>query len=100
MQAPASTDMVWFLDSGCSNHMTGIEDLFASLSRNGNGGFVMIGDGKKCKVIGRGTIGKHPQTILEDVDLVEGLAHNLLSVAQLCSKGFCVTFFDNVVHII
>ena len=66
----------------------------------GNGGYVIIGDGKKCKVIGRGTIGKHPQTILEDVALVEGLAHNLLSVAQLCSKGFCVSFFDNVVHII
>ena len=61
---------------------------------------MMIGDGKKCKVIGRGTIGKHPHTILYDVDLVEGLAHNLLSVAQLCSKGFCVSFFNNVVHII
>ena len=60
----------------------------------------MIGDGKKCKVIGRGTNGKYSQTILEDVDLVEGLTHNLLSVAQLCSKGFRVSFFDNVVHII
>ena len=98
MQAPS--DMVWFLDSGCSNHMTGRVDLFASLSRNTNGGAVMIGDGKKCKVIGRGTIGKHPLTILEDVDLVEGLAHNLLSVGQLCSKGFRVSFFDNVVHIL
>ena len=39
-----------------------------------------------------GTIGKHPQTILYDVDLVEGLAHNLLSVAQLCSKGFVCVF--------
>ena len=60
----------------------------------------MIGDEKKCKVIGRGTIGKHPLNILEDVYLVEGLAHNLLSVGQLCSKGFRVSFFDNVVHIL
>ena len=45
-------------------------------------------------------MGKHPHTTLDDVDLVEGLAHNLLSVAQLCSKGFRVSFFDNVVHII
>ena len=92
--------MVWFLDSGCSNHMTGRADLFASLLRDGNGGAVTIGDGKKCKVIGQGTIGKHPQTVLHDVDLVEGLAHNLLSVAQLCSKGYKVSFFNNVVHII
>ena len=80
--------------------MTGREDIFASLSRNAGGGYVMIGDGKKCKVIRRGIIGKHPQTILHDVDLVEGLAHNLLSVGQLCSKGFNVSFFNNEVHII
>ena len=65
--------------------MTGRADLFASLSRTESGGVVTIGDGKKCKVIGKGTIGKHPATVIDNVDFVEGLAHNLLSVGQLCS---------------
>ena len=75
-------------------------DLFASLSKTTNGGAVMTGDRKKCKEIGKGTIGKHHFTILENVDLVEGRAHNLLSIGQLCSKGYRVSFFNNNVHIL
>ena len=100
MREAAPSDSVWYLDSGCSNHMTGRADLFASLSKCTTGGAVTIGDGKKCKVIGKGTIGKHPFTVLENVDLVEGLTHNLLSIGQLCSRGFRVSFFNNNVHIL
>ena len=61
---------------------------------------VTIGDGKKCKVIGKWTIGKHPATVIENVDFAEGLAHNLLSVGQLCSMGFTLSFFNNNAHIL
>ena len=90
LQAP--NDQVWILDSGCSNHMTGNKSFFTSLSRVKDGGAVTIGDGNRCKIIGKGTIGKDPHTVIENVNLVEGLAHNLLSIAQICSVGFKVVF--------
>ena len=79
LQAP--NDQVWILDSGCSNHMTGNKSFFTSLSRVKDGGAVTIRDGNRCRIIGKGTIGKDPHTVIENVNLVEGLAHNLLSIA-------------------
>ena len=90
LQAP--NDQVWILDSGCSNHMTGNKSFFTSLSRVTHGGAVTIGDGNRCKIVGKCTIGKDPNTVIENVNLVEGLTHNLLSIAQLCSVGFKVVF--------
>ena len=90
LQAP--NDQVWVLDSGCSNHMTGNKNFFISLSKVTHGGMVTIGDGNRCKIVGKGTIGKNSNTVIENVNLVEGLTHNLLSIAQLCSNGFKVVF--------
>ena len=95
----APNDQVWILDSGCSNHMTGNESSFTSLSRIKGGGLVTIGDEKRCKILGKGKIGKEPNVVIENVDLVEGLSHNLLSMAQLCSNGYKVVFVDNNVLI-
>ena len=62
-------------------------------------GAVTIGDGNKCKVIGIGTIGKSPNTVLRNVNCVEGLTHNLLSVGQLCNIGYRIVFYKNEVSI-
>ena len=70
--------------------MTGNKSFFSSLSRVKEGGVVTIGDGNRCRIIGKGNIGKNPHVVIENVNLVEGLAHNLLSVAQLCSIGYKV----------
>ena len=80
--------------------MTGRKDLFASMSSVQGGGAVTIGDGNRCKVIGIGTIGKSPNTVLENVNCVEGLTHNLLSVGQLCNIGYRIAFYDNEVNIV
>ena len=90
LQAP--NDQVWILDSGCSNHMMANKSFFTSLSRVKDGGAVTIGDGDQCKIIVKGTIGKDPNTVIENVNLVEGLAHNLLSIAHICPVGFKVVF--------
>ena len=71
LQAP--NDQVWILDNGCSNHMTGNKSFFTSLSRVTNGGAVTIGDGNRCRIIGKGTIGKDPNTVIENVYLVDKL---------------------------
>ena len=60
---------------------------------------VTIGDGKRCRIIRKGNIGKNPNVVIENVNLVEGLAHNLLSVAQLCSIGYKVLFENDIVCI-
>ncbi|KAL6973691.1 hypothetical protein U1Q18_027878 [Sarracenia purpurea var. burkii] len=48
-----STKAKWFLDSGCSRHMTGNASFFSSLKTKDRGQ-VTFGDNKKGKVIGIG----------------------------------------------
>ncbi|RVW62830.1 putative mitochondrial protein [Vitis vinifera] len=43
----------WFLDSGCSRHMTGDESKFAFLTKR-KGGYVTFGDNAKGRIIGQG----------------------------------------------
>ncbi|XP_057996536.1 uncharacterized protein LOC131175873 [Hevea brasiliensis] len=79
----------WYIDSGCSRHMTGNKGKFSSLTLREEG-YVKFGDKSKAKIIGCGTIGKNP--CIENVALVQGLKYNLLSVSQLCDNGFKVVF--------
>src|ERR1044072_6548919 len=45
----------WYLDNGCSRHMTGEKHLFQKLELK-PGGVVGFGDNQKGKIIGSGTI--------------------------------------------
>ncbi|KAL5563974.1 hypothetical protein UlMin_033721 [Ulmus minor] len=57
------------------------------------GGNVTFGDNGKGSIIGKGTVGNSSfPSLIEDVLLVENLNYNLLSVSQLCDKGFKVVF--------
>ena len=79
------------MDNGCSRHMTGDESKFAFLTRR-KGGYVTFGDNGKGRIIGNGSIGNNSSSLIENVLLVDGLKHNLLSISQLCDKGFKVIF--------
>ena len=46
----------------------------------------------KGKLKELGTIGNKSFIFIENVLLVNGLKHNLLSISQLCYKGFKVVF--------
>ena len=81
----------WFLDRGCSRHMTEDESKFAFLTKK-NRGYVTFGDNAKGRIIGQGNIGNGISSLIESVLLVDGLKHNLLSISQLCYKGFKVIF--------
>ena len=81
------------MDSGCSRHMTGNQSKFVNLSKK-NGGLVTFGD-NKGKIIGKSTIGNDSFTFIENIWLVDGLKHDLLSISQLCDKGFRVVFDKN-----
>ena len=73
---------VWYLDSGCSRHMTGNKALFTHFE-DYNGGSVRFGNGGKAKVIGKGTVSIPGMTKLKDVYLVDGHKTKLLSISQL-----------------
>ncbi|KAH9769110.1 hypothetical protein KPL71_011871 [Citrus sinensis] len=82
----------WYLDSGCSRHMTGNYAWFSSFTKIENGGDVSFGDNSKGKILGIGNVGKVSSTLIENVCLVENLKHNLISISQLCDKGYKVIF--------
>jgi hypothetical protein len=46
---------LWYLDSGCSKHMTGDKTLLKEVQM-GRGGRITYGDGSQSKVIGKGII--------------------------------------------
>ena len=56
------------------------------------GGFVIYGDNNKGRILGVGNIGNSLTISKENVLYVEGLKHNLLSISQLCDKGFKIVF--------
>jgi len=82
------------LDSGCSRYMTGDKSNFLSLIAF-DGGRVAFKNDKSGKIVGVGKIGKLLFHSIENVYLVNGLQHNLLSVSQLCDKGNHVGFSSN-----
>jgi len=81
----------WFVDSGCSRHMTGEKSYFLSLAAT-QGGSVAFDNGKSGIMVGIGKIGESPSHFIDGVYLVDGLKHNMLSVSQLCDKYNLVVF--------
>nr|CAN69096.1 hypothetical protein VITISV_025437 [Vitis vinifera] len=85
----------WYLDSGCSHHMTGNKSLFTSFTEF-DGGNVTFGDGNMAGVKGKGTICAPNIPNLEEVLYVEGLKANLISISQMCENEFNVQFSQNL----
>jgi hypothetical protein len=81
----------WYIDSGCSSHMTRDQDKFISLKRKG--GNVAFGDYSFAKILGEGVVELGRKNVKEkNVLLVEHLNHNLLSVSKMCDQGYTLTF--------
>ena len=74
--------------------MTGEKSNFLSLAAT-QGGSVAFGNGKSGSIVGIGKIGESLSHFIEDVYLVDGFKHNLLSVFQLCDKDNLVVFTSN-----
>ena len=88
------------LDSGCSNHMTGEMDLFASIEYdNIPKETIVFGDYTKGEVIGLGKIALSHDNAITNVYLVKTLGYNLLLVSQLCGMGYNCLFTNGGVTI-
>jgi hypothetical protein len=82
----------WYIDSGFSKHMMGDKGKFLSLSeiksRN-----ITFGNDAPGKIKGKGMVSlSNGKGKAQDVLLVDGMKHNLLSVSQMCDRGCEVLF--------
>jgi hypothetical protein len=76
----------WYIDSGFSKHMTGDKGKFLSLSES-KSGTVTFGNDAPGKIKGKGMVSlSNGKGKAQDVLLVDGLKHNLLSVSQMCDN--------------
>ena len=73
--------------------MTGNKALLSEYVEKA-GPSVSYGDGSTGKTLGYGNINLG-NVIITNVALVSGLKHDLLSVSQLCDRGYFVNFNDN-----
>ena len=77
----ARDSCLWYLDSGCSKHMTGNKALFKTLFE-GKIGTDTFGDGNKSMIRGIGTVDIPRLLVFEDVWYVDKLKVNLLNIVR------------------
>ena len=82
---------LWYLDSGCSRHMTGDRSLF-KVFKSKKCGNITFGDGSKSHIKGKGIILVPKLPNIANVLYVEGLRVNLLNISQICDQDFMVLF--------
>ncbi|GJT48909.1 retrovirus-related pol polyprotein from transposon TNT 1-94 [Tanacetum coccineum] len=83
----------WIKDSGCSKHMTGNRKLFSTYKAY-NRGNIIFGSNLRGNIIGKGTISNDSLNI-DNVEHVDNLGFNLLSIGQICNNKCRVTFSDH-----
>ncbi|RVW92788.1 Retrovirus-related Pol polyprotein from transposon TNT 1-94 [Vitis vinifera] len=93
---------LWYIDTGCSNHMCGDKSAFSDLDETFRNS-VTFGDNSKVSVMGKGSVRIHSKEksdqIISNVFFVPDLKTNLLSVGQLQEKGYEIFIKDGVCRI-
>nr|GFA04424.1 integrase, catalytic region, zinc finger, CCHC-type, peptidase aspartic, catalytic [Tanacetum cinerariifolium] len=87
----------WYLDSGCSKHMTRDRSQLVNFIQKFLG-TVKFGNGHVVKIMGYGDYQIGNATISQ-VYYVEGLGHNLFSVGQFCDSDLEVAFCQHTCFI-
>ncbi|GKE19342.1 retrovirus-related pol polyprotein from transposon TNT 1-94, partial [Tanacetum coccineum] len=81
---------IWYLDSGCSRHMTSVKSYLHKYVEQ-PGPKVVFGDDSTCTTEGYGSI-KYNGIVFTKVAFVNGLKYNLFSISQLCDANYIVQF--------
>ncbi|GJS62652.1 retrovirus-related pol polyprotein from transposon TNT 1-94 [Tanacetum coccineum] len=89
--------ILWYLDSGCSKHMTGDRSQLTNFVSKFLG-TVKFGNDHVAKIMGYGDYQIGNVTISR-VYYVEGLGHNLFSVGQFCDSNLKVAFCQHTCYI-
>ncbi|GKE09704.1 hypothetical protein Tco_1413255, partial [Tanacetum coccineum] len=89
--------VLWYLDSGCSKHMTGNRSQLMNFVSKLLGN-VRFGNDQIARIIGYGDY-QLGNVIISRVYYIEGLGHNLFSVGQFCDADLEVAFQKNTCFI-
>jgi hypothetical protein len=90
----------WFIDFGCSRHMTKNKKWFFNPTPLSYKEYVTFGDDKKGKVLGTDVINVNDHFTLNDVVFVDKLRYNLFSVSQLVDADLKVLFHKYDSHVL
>ena len=96
-----SKEEAWFLDSGCSNHMTGIRDWFIEIDEQFRHS-IKLGNGERMLVMGKGSVEFASQGInhvVREVFFIPALKNSLLSLGQFQEKGLVIVMKNKVCKI-
>ena len=93
---------LWYLDTGCSNHMSGEKSVFSELDEAFRD-VMKFGDGSTVSVMGKGRVAiqtnRNSIQTISNVLFVPDLRTNLLSVGQLQEKGYGISIKNGVCRI-
>ncbi|GJV38997.1 retrovirus-related pol polyprotein from transposon TNT 1-94 [Tanacetum coccineum] len=89
--------VLWYLDSGCSKHMTGNRSQLMNFVSKFLG-TVRFGNDQIARIMGYGDY-QLGNVVISRVYYVEGLGHNLFSVGQFCDADLEVAFRKNTCFI-
>jgi len=91
-------NQTWYLDTGCTNHTCGQNELFADLDDSFRTK-VKFGDGRFVPMTGKGriliTLKNGDHRYIYDVFYVLDMKSNLLSMGQLAKKGYMIHIVEN-----
>ncbi|GJU41250.1 hypothetical protein Tco_1194207 [Tanacetum coccineum] len=82
--------VLWYLDFGCSKHMTGHRDKLINFVSKFIG-TVRFGNDHFAAIMGYGDL-QMENILISRVYYVEGLGHNLFSIGQFCDSDLEVAF--------
>ena len=89
---------MWYIDSGCSRHMTGNREVLGNFKKI-SGGYVNFPGEKGGFITGEGSV-TNGKITLHKVNYVEELKHNLMSVSQICDNGYKMLFTDKAYFVL
>ncbi|KAL5836715.1 hypothetical protein ACOSQ3_013884 [Xanthoceras sorbifolium] len=93
---------MWYLDTGCSNHMCGDKKVFSDLDESFRN-TVKFGDNSTISIMGKGNVTlqtkENSTHTISNVLFIPNLKTNLLSVGQLQEKGYEISIKDGVCRI-
>ncbi|WJX39045.1 hypothetical protein P8452_26635 [Trifolium repens] len=94
--------MVWYFDSGCSNHMTGNRSILTDFDEYLNTK-IRLANSDSIKAEGMGNVviqrSNGKKAVIEKVLYVPGMKCNLMSIGQLISKGFKIVIEDETLQL-
>ncbi|XP_050915629.1 uncharacterized protein LOC127130704 [Lathyrus oleraceus] len=93
----------WYLDSGCSTHMTGRKDWFVQINQAAKSKVKFADDTTlSAEGVGYVLIGKRNSghSRIKDVLYIPGIKCNLLSIVQLLERGYKIRLEDKILRVL